>query len=961
MYAEREELVKHIFPQLRSFCELRHVVLTEVDLRWGIPQEEIDAGKVLPICLAEVANCQPFFVCLLGDRYGTSVNSIPDELVEGDPWLKDHEGKSITELEVWHGVLNRPPDLVHALFYFRSSSGVLTLPGTDGVAEEAEAGRKLEQLKRRILNSHAPVREYASPRQAGELLLADLKALFGQIFPEESIPGPLEQEAAAHDTFAESRSRIYIGLQQHFDYLDEHVASRRPPLIVTGEAGAGKSALLASWARRRMGYPTSIPLSSSLSDRLRGTIRRLVNPSPTREPDAFLLAHFVEASAGSADWAAMLRRIMEALREHFGLSLDIPDRTHLLPLAFANHLRATASLGTVILLLDGIDHLMGGEQLSGLAWLPSDVPANVRLIVTAADGGVVEQLRARRWEVLKIKPLATDERATFITSYLEQYRKRLDRASVRRVTLAAAAANPLYLRTVLEELRLFGRQSSELPAVIENLLAAGGTEELFEKVLVRLEGDYLLPPARGGGGLAPRTMRLLWAARQGLSENELAEMLGTSDGPLPAALWSPFFLSVKESLLNRSGLLSFSHEAFRRAAERRYLPAEGDRRDAHRELADYFARAGSWPRRVDELPWHLAALEEWGKLSSLLASPEFLRVSWPAHQFEVKSYWSLVRSRSAFQMTDAYAQVLEDPERYMECAWAVCTLLADAGHAPEALALSEYLEQDARASGDAAALQVSLSMRAVLLRRRGAADAALELLREQEQISRRSEQWSAVAASLGNQAVILRERGESVAALALHRQEEEICRRLQDLAGISACLGNQAVIIQVEDRPGALKLLREQEAICRLLGDITGLQKSLGNQGLILWRGGESVAALKLLKADEELCRRLGDPASLHLCLGNQAVILSALGDYDGAVEMYHEKERICRETNDAAGLVRALHYQAQLYAEKLRQPIFALPLAEEAVQIAEQNGLAQMTREVGQLVDALRSRAARL
>jgi len=35
MQAERDRLVKFIFPQLRKLCESRAVIWGEVDLRWG--------------------------------------------------------------------------------------------------------------------------------------------------------------------------------------------------------------------------------------------------------------------------------------------------------------------------------------------------------------------------------------------------------------------------------------------------------------------------------------------------------------------------------------------------------------------------------------------------------------------------------------------------------------------------------------------------------------------------------------------------------------------------------------------------------------------------------------------------------------------------------------------------------------------------------------------------------------
>ena len=38
-FAEREILVKTVFPRLREFCLQRRLLLVEVDLRWGVPQE----------------------------------------------------------------------------------------------------------------------------------------------------------------------------------------------------------------------------------------------------------------------------------------------------------------------------------------------------------------------------------------------------------------------------------------------------------------------------------------------------------------------------------------------------------------------------------------------------------------------------------------------------------------------------------------------------------------------------------------------------------------------------------------------------------------------------------------------------------------------------------------------------------------------------------------------------------
>ena len=67
---ERDLLVRKVFPSLRARLKDRFVELVDVDLRWGITVEEAERGEVLPICLAEIDRARPFFVGMLGERYG---------------------------------------------------------------------------------------------------------------------------------------------------------------------------------------------------------------------------------------------------------------------------------------------------------------------------------------------------------------------------------------------------------------------------------------------------------------------------------------------------------------------------------------------------------------------------------------------------------------------------------------------------------------------------------------------------------------------------------------------------------------------------------------------------------------------------------------------------------------------------------------------------------------------------
>lgn len=74
MFCERECLVKQVFPTLRSWCEDRKLHLIECDLRWGVPKDS-KSREILGACLNEIDRCRaentmPYFVGLLGERYG---------------------------------------------------------------------------------------------------------------------------------------------------------------------------------------------------------------------------------------------------------------------------------------------------------------------------------------------------------------------------------------------------------------------------------------------------------------------------------------------------------------------------------------------------------------------------------------------------------------------------------------------------------------------------------------------------------------------------------------------------------------------------------------------------------------------------------------------------------------------------------------------------------------------------
>ena len=151
MHAERDHLRVHAFDVLREQLLERFHNLETIDLRQGVETaQQGDEGerelKVLKVCLDEIERSRPFFVGILGDRYGWTP---PSERMEAAAQAAGFEagvvGKSVTELEILYGVLENPDQRGRSWFYFRE----LDYTGMPAAVRKRFDDRLEEDLKRR--------------------------------------------------------------------------------------------------------------------------------------------------------------------------------------------------------------------------------------------------------------------------------------------------------------------------------------------------------------------------------------------------------------------------------------------------------------------------------------------------------------------------------------------------------------------------------------------------------------------------------------------------------------------------------------------------------------------------------------------------------------------------------------------------------------------------------------------
>jgi tetratricopeptide (TPR) repeat protein len=946
MQEERDYLVKFTFPQLRKLCERRGVVWGEVDLRWGVTDEAAAEDRVLPICLEEIRRCRPYFIGLLGERYGWVPQGLPPQLLEQEAWLGEQmaERASVTELEILHGVVRNPAMAGHAFFYFRDPAALDRLaPGLrrdDFVSEGAASAAKLQRLKQVIRASGLPVREnYPDARALGELVLADLTQVINTFFPEGSQPDPGSRETRDHEAYARSRAKFYVSRQEYFDRLDAHADGRDDqPLVILGESGGGKSALLANWAAR---YRQA-------------------------HADVFALEHYIGATSDSANWAAMLRRLMTECKRRLDIPLDVPDGPAAVRGEFPNWLHMAAARGRVVLVLDALDQLEDRDGALDLVWLPPVMPENVRLIVSTQPGRPLDEIRKRGWPAMAVKPLEPDERRQLIVEYLAHHSKVLSGELLERIAGAPQAANPLYLCALLAELCVYGDHFT-LRQRVEHYLAAATAGDLYGRILERWEQDY----ERERPGLVREAMSLLLAARRGLAETELLELLRRKgEDRLPHRLWSPLSLTAESSLLVRSGLIGFSHHHFRAAVRSRYAAGPQNQEQAHVRLADYFESRELGPRKADELPWQLLHARKWIRLVGVLRDLPLLDAM---SYYDGAFYWQEVEGHSGFKAISTYQFVLEHPETYSGHVESVSFQLAHRGYALQGADLLKCRADEYRKAGNWHALAHILGNLGAVLSVTSRLDEAVEACREHERIAReigdaggqvwslstlglilqRTQQYVAAIQhlehavqiaraqganhSLGNTLVNLgavyyavaglwmspEMRGVRAAnenairelsgsqdsrsvveglldqAMALYREVETLSVQAGDMVALyRVCINEADVLLRQGQWPEAQEKAERADRICRELGSELGLVRSLDREAEILHSRGEHARALACLQEQEQTCRvhRSLPRQMLQACLANQGNVLQAIGKLDEAIAKFREQARICRE-----------------------------------------------------------------
>lgn len=651
MHGERDILTRYVFPELRALGKKHFINIYEVDLRWGVTEEETKSNKTLELCLSEVSKCQ-YFIGILGERYGyvPETYNVPDT-PEYD-WVRNYPtGSSVTELEMHLGVLMNPIQKQDkSIMMIRNNAFIKNVPKeflSDFAAENPQVEAKMTALKNRVRNSSLELIDGYDCHWGGVVdgkpIVSGLEkfampvinsvwnSVRKQCPDEDAMLDETLHATKQHEAMVNNHRSKFVGRKNLTKECLKHMKELATGGILSliGKAGTGKSAVLASLVTSYKG--------SHLCD------------SPGN-----LLVHIVGAAPGSTNIMATLRRLCHEIKRQFGLTSEVPEDYKNITQKFSEMLcEASKFSGSpIVVFMDGLDMMENTLLPSTMDWLPNPVPKNVIFVVSALeDGKFHKSLKRLGATEVSVGPLDMWDKADVVRNNLAVHRKALDESpfnnQMKLLLSKREGANPLYLKLACEELRVFGvfeRISTKLKSLPHT------TPALLQDVLSRLESDI-------GQELVSMAISLLVCSRSGLEVEELHDLLSlqsimgndrfkmddvrnvqlSPDQMLPAAIFGHLRRSL-ETFLNPTdswnSRLTLAHKDIDAAVRQRYMKGSSVESTYHKLLAGYFFQQadpdkdytfkGNNPRAFTELPYHLVYCSEFKELKMLLCSLNFI-------------------------------------------------------------------------------------------------------------------------------------------------------------------------------------------------------------------------------------------------------------------------------------------------------------------------------------------------
>lgn len=648
MQEERDIIHRIVFPSVRKLLKKYGESAEEVDLRWGVDtlnlSEEESGHMVIKVCIDAIDRCAPYFIVLLGERYGwipegNLLEQYGDERVNRFP-----KEISITEMEIQYGALAREIGLEHCIFCFRGDSLISKIPEhlqKDFAAESGVHKEKLDKLKAKIRGMQdANILEYEADWSNQEQKVCGLEGFAQQL--ETMLMDLLLKEGLTEEetVFEEQITRnAEFTMQQYLStYVNRERAEEMLPILYvsgksiwfSGTAGVGKTSLL-SFAANQC--------------RQKEMISRI----------------YYGGNTGCQNVDVFLRWLAYELEKICGKKLELENDTRKIAVKKIQNLSKLLEK-KVMIFVDAVDQ-MSGDTLWVLIQLLKST-SKIQFFVTSKDHlwdlnvPEAEDLFAMR----KLDELTGTELEMIVAKVAGRRGKSLDANVTNLIRKKANMRLPINLSLLLQ--RLFMMDGSEfaqaeqiapgmegISRYMQKLVETGGetSKELVDAVIHK---TIEIMCAEGGASIT-RLLGLIAAAPEGISTRVLSRLCPEITMLQIQQVLSFLYDVVEET---ETGRWTYRHTLYPDCI--RQMIGEAAAVSYEEELYKHYKEA-------DECSW-----SEFITLGKALRKAELAKEIAGAIEtsdFTEEQLWSLVKSEPKEQNYFITLAGMTDNENYMRC------------------------------------------------------------------------------------------------------------------------------------------------------------------------------------------------------------------------------------------------------------------------------------------------------
>lgn len=600
MQDERDYLMKRAFPKLRKLAAERDVTLTELDLRWGITEEESKSGKVVEICLREIENSIPFFIGIIGNRYGWVPSredlggSVTERFTDVNKYIEQH--LSVTEMEMQFGVLAREENM-HAYFYIKEQEE----------KDKQDYPEMLERLKEEVRASRYPANTYSSPEDLSLQVEHAFSSLLNKLFPKVEM-SDLEKERIGQRAFMNQLCMNYIKDERYYNALEEWLNDKdNSHLVITGASGLGKSALIANWIKKTQQVEQCFELVYT----------------------------FVGQGYGTGDIVNLMAYINKEICEKYQLKNTLTEyrksfrNTEMCLSMTLNQIQN--SNRRLLIIVDGIDHIIGHANC---ILFESDFK-KIKILITKSDKRIEDVRFPKNTKQIELRNLNKENKRLLVTKYLRSFGKSLTSDQLERIVCNPNTDNTLLLRNLLDELICCGHYET-LDSLIDNYIYQVDIVGFYQKLLSEYEKDFTQD-------IVQKTFSIIALSENGLEENEI---IGSMN--LKPIEWSQLFNRLYNNFQMPLGEIAYANTYIYNAVRSRYLDNnEVFEQKCRRMLIDMLSQLDT-NHAKKELAFQLMITERFDELHNLLLNLNCLKVL----SSKLVIYWEKLLSSSKYSLSD---------------------------------------------------------------------------------------------------------------------------------------------------------------------------------------------------------------------------------------------------------------------------------------------------------------------